>query len=88
MPSTAQKSVTTAAAVVIAATRDRGVGDGRTFLIRTSASTVYVGPAGVTASTGYLLVAGVEYPLSVADDETYYGITSSGTATLFVWGPE
>lgn len=88
MPSVSQKSVTTTAVALVAATRERGSVEGRRFLIKTASAVVYIGPLGVTASNGYLLTANVEYPFTIDDDEAYYAITSSGTATVFVWGPE
>lgn len=89
MATSAQASVTTSATVVVTAgSREGAAGGTRRFLIKsTSATQVYVGGAGVTTSTGYLLTQNVEYPVDLRDNETLYGVAASGTVTVYVWGP-
>jgi hypothetical protein len=60
------------------------VPDNDSVLVSTSA-TVYLGPAGVTTSTGFALTAAngpVKIPTTGAETSPLYGITSSGTATV------
>ena len=89
MATASQPSVTTAAtALAVSGTAERGPGDTRRFLIKsTSATAVYVGPAGVTTSTGYLLTQNQEYVVDLRVEETLYAVAASGTVTVYVWGP-
>lgn len=77
---TGQVSVSTTATLVASIGKfpERGV------LVNSSAA-AFIGPAGVTASTGFPLAANspVLVPVSGAEDElSLYAITSSGTATV------
>ena len=45
---------------------------------------VYVGPSGVTSSTGYQLDPGEQIGLELAAGETLYGITASSSAAVHV----
>lgn len=73
-PATGQVSVTTSATLIAAANADR-----KELVITNTSSTVdmYIGPSGVTTSTGLLLP-----PLSsrvTQNRGAYYGVSSSGT---------
>jgi hypothetical protein len=48
----------------------------------TPPSAIYVGPAGVTTGTGYLLTAGVEYIYDLGADDDLYGVCASGTVVV------
>lgn len=87
MASASQASVTTSATSIIAAASTSGGGGGRDFLIKSTSSTaVYVGGAGVTTSTGYLLTQNVEYPVQLGASEALYAVAASGTVTVYVLG--
>lgn len=49
-----------------------------------AAAALYVGPAGVTAATGYLIAAGQSIGLDLGPGERLYGILASGTGTAYV----
>lgn len=53
-------------------------------VLLSSSATVYVGPAGVTASTGFPVAADtpVKVPTTGAEELELFGITSTGTATV------
>ena len=88
MATSSQVSVTTSAGALVASgSPESRASEGRRFLLKTASSVVYVGGSGVTSSTGYLLTANVEYPVDLRDNETLYAVTSSGSATVYVWGP-
>jgi hypothetical protein len=77
----AQTSVGTSASLIVAA-RTGAPGTGRiaaTFY-NAGAVTVYLGPSGVTASTGFALAPGATFTFNSAT--AFYGITASGTATV------
>lgn len=79
MPNTAQKSVTTTATLLVTANRaDQSV------YLHSSSGIVYVGNADVTTSTGYKMDNGDKLSMQLSDNESLYGITSSGTATMMV----
>ena len=79
MPNTAQKSVTTTATLLVTANRaDQSV------YLHSSSGIIYVGNADVTASTGYKMDNGDKLSMQLSDNESLYGITSSGTATMMV----
>lgn len=79
MPNTAQKSVTTTATLLVTANRaDQSV------YLHSSSGTIYLGNADVTASTGYKMDNGDKLSMQLSDNESLYGITSSGTATMMV----
>jgi hypothetical protein len=76
---TGQKAVTTTAgALGAAATAITGI---KLTNLSTSASPLFYGPAGVTASTGDELPAGASVVLTMTDPALVYLITASGTAT-------
>jgi hypothetical protein len=45
---------------------------------------LFVGPAGVTAATGYKVPAGSTLGIDLTSGERLYGITASGTGTAYV----
>jgi hypothetical protein len=79
MPSTAQVSVTTTAAIVVPAK----IGDQSVYL-HSSSGTLYLGGPDLTTSNGYKLDNGDKLSMMVGDHEALYAITASGTANLFV----
>lgn len=89
MASAAQVTATTTAGALIAGSSSVNAENAptRRHLVKTASAVVYVGPPGVSASTGYLLTANQEYVVELAASESLHVITSSGTATVYVWGP-
>lgn len=79
MPNTAQKSVTTTATLLVTANRaDQSV------YLHSSSGIIYIGNSDVTTSTGYKMDNGDKLSMQLSDNESLYGITSSGTATMMV----
>jgi len=79
MPSTSQKTVTTAATLLVAAnSHDQMV------YLHSSSGTIFVGDAAVTTATGYKLDNGDKLQMQLGDNEALYGIASSGTPTMMV----
>ena len=89
MATSSQVSVTTSATpLAVSGTREGATGEQRRFLIKsTSATAIYVGAAGVTTSTGFLLTQNYEYEVNLRESETLYAVAASGTVTVYVWGP-
>ena len=88
MPITNVFTVTTTRAIVVAANRadqvvqlsnatGGGGGGGST--------PIYIGGANLTAANGYKLDNGDKLQIPLSDLEDLYAITSSGTATLYVF---
>jgi hypothetical protein len=80
MASSAQATVTTTAAVVVPASPFD-----QTVILHSGSGIVYVGDANVTSSNGYRLDNGDKIVLPVGDHEALYAVTSSGTATLYIY---
>ena len=79
MPSTNQISVTAAATLLVAANRaDQAV------YLHSSSGTIYLGNSTVTSSTGYRMDNGDKLTMQLSDNESLYGICSSGSATMNV----
>jgi hypothetical protein len=79
MPLTAQKTVTTTATLLVSAnTHDQKV------YLHSSSGTIYIGNSDVTSATGYRMDNGDKLTLELGDNEALYGITSSGSASMFV----
>lgn len=72
-------SVTTSATQLSSSTDDAASGH---TLVFTPPSAIYVGPAGVTTGTGYLLSAGVEYAFDLGPGDVLYGVAASGTVVV------
>jgi hypothetical protein len=79
MPNTSQKTVTTAATLLVTANR----ADQLVYL-HSSSGTIYLGNSDVTTSTGYRMDNGDKLSLQLSDNEALYGITNTGTATMMV----
>ena len=79
MPNTSQKTVTTAATLLVTANR----ADQLVYL-HSSSGTIYLGNSDVTTSTGYRMDNGDKLTLQLSDNEALYGITNTGTATMMV----
>jgi hypothetical protein len=79
LPNTSQKSVTTTVTLLVTANR----ADQLVYL-HSSSGTIYLGDASVTASTGYKMDNGDKLSMQLSDNESLYGITSAGTATMMV----
>jgi len=80
MASSAQATVTTTAAAVVPASPFD-----QTVLLHSATAVVYIGDASVTSSNGYRLDVGDKIVLPVGDHEALYAVTSSGTATLYIY---
>jgi len=79
MPNTSQKTVTTAATLLVTANR----ADQLVYL-HSSSGIIYIGNSDVTTSTGYRMDNGDKLTLQLSDNEALYGITNTGTATMMV----
>jgi hypothetical protein len=79
MPNTSQKTITTAATLLVTANR----ADQLVYL-HSSSGTIYLGNSDVTTSTGYRMDNGDKLSLQLSDNEALYGITNTGTATMMV----
>ena len=79
MPNTSQKTVTTAATLLVTANR----ADQLVYL-HSSSGTIYLGNSDVTTSTGYRMDNGDKLSMQLSDTEALYGITNTGTATMMV----
>jgi hypothetical protein len=79
MPNTSQKTVTTAATLLVTANR----ADQLVYL-HSSSGIIYIGNSDVTTSTGYRMDNGDKLSLQLSDNEALYGITNTGTATMMV----
>jgi len=78
--STAQVAVSTTAVELTA----RAATDPRSSILVTPTVDLFVGPAGVTAATGYKVPAAGSVGLDLGPGERLYGITASGTGTAHV----
>lgn len=77
---TASLSVGNAAAVELSsAGQAYGTGPSR-LVVKAPAETLFVGPAGVTAGTGYPVAANAELALDLAPGEQLFGIIAGGVA--------
>lgn len=79
MPNTSQKTVTTAATLLVTANR----ADQLVYL-HSSSGIIYIGNSDVTTSTGYRMDNGDKLSMQLSDTEALYGITNTGTATMMV----
>ncbi len=80
--SSRQVSVGTAAVAV-----GEGLVPGSTFVLHTDTGgnhDIYVGPLGVTTSTGFALHSGNTVTINVPERVQLYAVTNSGTHTLYV----
>ena len=80
MASSAQATVTTTAAVIVPSSPFD-----QTVLLHSATGIIYIGDASVTSSNGYRLDNGDKIVLPVGDHEALYAVTSSGTATLYIY---
>jgi hypothetical protein len=79
MPKTSQVSVTTTPTLLVTANRaDQSV------YLHSSSGVIYLGNSDVTTSTGYRMDNGDKLTMQLSDNESLYGIVSSGTATIMV----
>jgi hypothetical protein len=79
MPKTSQVSVTTTPTLLVTANRaDQSV------YLHSSSGVIYLGNSDVTTSTGYRMDNGDKLTMQLSDNESLYGIVSSGTATMMV----
>jgi len=79
MPKTAQVSVTTTPTLLVTANRaDQSV------YLHSSSGVIYLGNSDVTTSTGYRMDNGDKLTMQLSDNESLYGIVSSGTAIMMV----
>lgn len=74
-------SVTTTATRLTSTSADYG--NGLSISLHPAAA-IFVGPAGVTAATGYPIGAGADFALDLEVGEDLYGITASGTSSVNV----
>ena len=77
---TSQVTVTTTATLLVAADPHD-----QTVLLHSASGACYVGNSAVTASTGFKIDNGDKVTLPLGAYEALYGITSSGTDTVFVY---
>ena len=79
MPTSSQVSVGTTSTLLVAAT-----GFDQTIWLHNTGGAVYIGASNVTTTNGFKLDAGDKMELPVGDNEGLYGVTASGTNTVFV----
>ena len=79
MPNTSQKTVTTSPTLLVTANR----ADQLVYL-HSSSGIIYIGNSDVTTSTGYRMDNGDKLSMQLSDNESLYGITNTGTATMMV----
>jgi len=80
--SSRQVTVGTAATAI-----GEGLVPGSTFVLHTDTQgihDIYVGPLGVTISTGFALHSGSTLTINVPERVQLYAVTDSGTHTLYV----
>jgi len=80
--SSRQVTVGTAATAI-----GEGLVPGSTFVLHTDTQgthDIYVGPLGVTTSTGFALHSGSTLTINVPERVQLYAVTDSGTHTLYV----
>jgi hypothetical protein len=63
---------------------NRSPTDPTNSIVVTPTVDLFVGPAGVTAATGYRIPAGGSLSLDLGSQERLYGVTASGTGTAYV----
>jgi len=79
LPKTSQISVTSTPTLLVTANRaDQSV------YLHSSSGVVYLGNSDVTTSTGYRMDNGDKLTLQLSDNESLYGVVSSGSATIMV----
>jgi hypothetical protein len=79
MPKTSQISVTSTPTLLVTANRaDQSV------YLHSSSGVIYLGNSDVTTSTGYRMDNGDKLTLQLSDNESLYGVVSSGSATMMV----
>lgn len=79
MPKTSQVSVTTTPTLLVTANRaDQSV------YLHSSSGVIYLGNSDVTTSTGYRMDNGDKLTMQLSDNESLYGVVSSGTANMMV----
>jgi hypothetical protein len=79
LPNTSQKTVTTSPTLLVTANR----ADQLVYL-HSSSGIIYIGNSDVTTSTGYRMDNGDKLSMQLSDNESLYGITNTGTATMMV----
>jgi hypothetical protein len=79
MPSSAQLSIGTTASRIAASN-----GSPIEVHLHCSSGNVYLDGSGVTSSTGYRMDNGQVLTVTLADHEELWGVTSTGTSTLYV----
>lgn len=80
---TAQVAVGTTAVELTGVTTDRRA-DSSIAVQAPAAATMYIGAAGVTASTGWPIAAGQTLAVDLQSGERLYGVLASGTGTAYV----
>jgi len=79
LPKSAQISVGTTPTLIVAANRADQV-----INIHNLNSTVYLGDSSVSTSTGFRMDNGDKLQIPLADNEALYGVTATGTSTVYV----
>jgi hypothetical protein len=80
MPITNVFTVTTTRGIVVAANRADQV-----VQLHSASGIIYIGGPNVTTANGYRLDNGDKLQIPLSDLEDLYAVTSSGTATLYVF---
>jgi len=88
VPYTAQKTVGTSAAVIVAVPADQRTRSGAVgFWVKapaTNSAAIYIGGSNVTTSNGFIMSAGDTQYFPGGDPSVMYAIVVSGTQTLCV----
>ena len=80
----ASVTVTTTATLLSGADTDTVAGQS-IYLSNAGPTAVVVGPAGVTATTGFTIASGVNFgPIQLGSGEALYGIVGTGTQAIGV----
>jgi len=79
LPKSAQISVTSTPTLLVTANRAD-----QTVYLHSSSGVIYLGNSDVTTSTGYRMDNGDKLTLQLSDNESLYGVVSSGSATMMV----
>ena len=79
MPTSAQVSVSTTPTLLVAST-----GFDQTVWLHNTNGALYIGDSAVTTANGFRLDTGDKMELPVGDNEGLYGVTASGTNTVYV----
>lgn len=77
---TSQVTVTTTATLLVASDPHD-----QTVVLHSASGSCFVGNSAVTASTGFKIDNGDKVTFPLGAYETLYGITSSGTVTVYVY---